>query len=294
MTTLSIDTTRRLPAAGRWAGLAGLAQGDDPDARDRAFVLLHGLTFDRRMWEPVLGALPLRHRAIALDLPGHGQSAALERHHLGDVVEAIHDAVIEAGIEAPIVVGHSVGGAIAGIYGATYPTAAVVSVEAPIDVLPFAMTARALEPQLTGEGFTATWARFRDSWHMELVPPAMRHLLSPGEDASQEIVTSYWSDLFELPVGELLAWVSASFERVRAGAVPAMLMYGSPPGEGELEMAAARLPHAEVLVWPVGHHFPHLADPHRFAALLTGLAAALPTPGATGWPASDRRRPADE
>src|SRR5215510_12673881 len=124
MTTLSIDTTRRLPAAGRWAGLAGLAQGDDPDARDRAFVLLHGLTFDRRMWEPVLGALPLRHRAIALDLPGHGQSA-------------------------PIVVGHSVGGAIAGIYGATYPTAAVVSVEAPIDVLPFAMTARAMEPQLT-------------------------------------------------------------------------------------------------------------------------------------------------
>jgi hypothetical protein len=37
-----------------------------------------------------------------------------------------------------------------------------------------------------------------------------------------------------------------------------------------------RLPHAEIVVWPVGHHFPHLADPARFAAMLTGLAAGLP------------------
>jgi pimeloyl-ACP methyl ester carboxylesterase len=37
-----------------------------------------------------------------------------------------------------------------------------------------------------------------------------------------------------------------------------------------------RLPHAEIVVWPVGHHFPHLADPPRFATMLTGLAAGLP------------------
>jgi hypothetical protein len=30
-----------------------------------------------------------------------------------------------------------------------------------------------------------------------------------------------------------------------------------------------RLPQAETVVWPVGHHFPHLAYPDRFAALLT-------------------------
>ena len=41
------------------------------------FVFLHGLTFDSRMWAPVLDALPSGHRAIAFDLPGHGGSAAL-------------------------------------------------------------------------------------------------------------------------------------------------------------------------------------------------------------------------
>ncbi len=39
------------------------------------------------------------------------------------------------------------------------------------------------------------------------------------------------------------------------------------------------LPHAELEVWPGSGHFPHLADPERFAAMLK----------ATGdWPAQER------
>ena len=293
MTTLSIDAARHAPSAGRWAGLAGLAHGD-PDAWDRAFVLLHGLTFDRRMWEPVLDALPLRHRAIALDLPGHGDSAALPSHRLADVVDAIHDAVLDAGLDAPIVVGHSIGGAIAGLYGATHPAVAVVSVESPLDLRPFAEMARSLKPQLRGDGFDAVWARYRESMRLDLVPPVARHLLGAGDHATQEQVVGYWEDLLGLPMDRLLAWIGDALERIRAAGLPALLMYGRAPGEAELEAAAARLPHAEVVVWPAGHHFPHLADPTRFAALLTGLATALPAPGAAGWPASDRRRPMDE
>ena len=52
----------------RWACLAGRPHGDE-DAGGRSFVFLHGLTFDHRMWEPVLQALPESHRAIAFDLP---------------------------------------------------------------------------------------------------------------------------------------------------------------------------------------------------------------------------------
>lgn len=39
-----------------------------------------------------------------------------------------------------------------------------------------------------------------------------------------------------------------------------------------------RLPQGDLLVWPVGHHFPHLHNPARFAELITAFMAALPTP----------------
>jgi pimeloyl-ACP methyl ester carboxylesterase len=41
---------------GRWAGLAG-RQHRHPCASGRSLVLLHGLTFDHRMWDPIIDAL---------------------------------------------------------------------------------------------------------------------------------------------------------------------------------------------------------------------------------------------
>ncbi len=76
-------TTSAIPNADsvqvRWAGLAGRDHGD-PSAPGPAFVLLHGLTFDRRMWYPVLDALPEGQRAIAFDLPAHGGSPYVALH----------------------------------------------------------------------------------------------------------------------------------------------------------------------------------------------------------------------
>jgi Alpha/beta hydrolase family/RTX calcium-binding nonapeptide repeat (4 copies) len=79
----------------RWARLAGRAHGDE-EAPGTPLVFLHGLTFDRRMWDTVLDALPSGRRAIAFDLPGHGHSAALPEQGLAVVAEAIHEAVLGA------------------------------------------------------------------------------------------------------------------------------------------------------------------------------------------------------
>src|SRR5437016_4952924 len=37
-------------------------------------VFLHGLTFDRRTWRPIIARLGAGVRSIAIDLPGHGAS----------------------------------------------------------------------------------------------------------------------------------------------------------------------------------------------------------------------------
>src|SRR4051812_30311700 len=88
-----------------YAGLAGddSGAGGRPDGRP-ALVLLHGLTFDRTTWRPVLDDLarvdPTR-RVVALDLPGHGASPAWPAYDIESVAAGVHAAVEAAGIHAP-------------------------------------------------------------------------------------------------------------------------------------------------------------------------------------------------
>src|SRR5437868_10589998 len=159
----------------RWAGLGGRELAGDGEP---AIVLLHGLTFDHRMWDPVMDALPVGVRAIALDLPGHGGSRLPDAPGLAPAVSAIHAAVVDAGNDRPIVVGHSIGGPLATIYVGEHPAAAVISVEAPIRLESFAAGMTAAAPHLRGPGFEDAWSRFRDSFGIDLVPADRRPLLA--------------------------------------------------------------------------------------------------------------------
>ncbi len=272
-----MTATRHFPAEAsriRWADLAGRSHGD-PAAR-RSFVFLHGLTFDHLMWDPVLEALPAEHFSLALDLPGHGGSPALARHDLESVVDAIHEAIVDAALDAPIVVGHSIGAPIATIYALEHGAGGVVNVDAPVRVEPFAHLVRSLEPQLTGAGFEGTWAMFRESMQLERVPASRLALLRAGDRATQELVLGYWSDLRTGTVDELLQRVDAQARLAGSTGLPYLALYGRPLDAEDWAWLRERVPHAEALSWPVGHHFPHLADPGRFAELLTAFAAGVP------------------
>src|SRR5829696_409354 len=72
-------------------------------------VLLHGFTQTGRSWQPVLHALAARYRAIAPDLPGHGEFA--ERRPASF---AACDAYVRVLADAPTTLaGYSMGGRIA-------------------------------------------------------------------------------------------------------------------------------------------------------------------------------------
>jgi pimeloyl-ACP methyl ester carboxylesterase len=258
------------------AGLIGYVHGDE-HAPGAPFVLLHGLTFDSWMWGPVLEALPQGHRAIAFDLPGHGGSPALPHHGHAAVIDAVHEAVLEAGLDAPIVVGHSIGGSLATDYAAKHPATAVVSVDAPIRLEPFAALLRSLRMQLAGDGFAEAWAIYRDSWHMELLPDADRELLRagdrPGDDGLRQLVLSYQADLLEHPFEEVIRAGDERLSQLRKAGTAYLTLHHCAVDASDRGWLHERLPQAEILVWPVGHHFPHLAYPNDFAGLLTGLAA---------------------
>jgi pimeloyl-ACP methyl ester carboxylesterase len=272
--TVSPSHREHVPCASRirWGDLAGRERGRGR-VGGKTFVFLHGLTFDRLMWDPVMAALSEEHHAIAVDLPGHGSSPAIERPGLEAVADAVHDAVLDAGVGAPIVVGHSVGGPIATIYAAKYPSAGVVSVEAPFRLEPFAALMSSLRPQLTGERFAEIWARFQESLHVELVPAEWRELLRAGERAPQQLVLQYQSDLLDRPLEDVVRRRDWALDRLRDARTPYLTLHANAVDPEELTWFAKRVPQARSIVWPVRHHFPQLADPARFAALLAGFEA---------------------
>jgi pimeloyl-ACP methyl ester carboxylesterase len=261
-----------------YAGLAATERpGSDPEAP--AFVFLHGLTFDRRMWGPILAELPAPHRAIALDLPGHGGSPPYRSRGLAAAVAAVHAAVEAAGIDAPIVVGHSIGGPIATIYASDYPTAGAVGIEAPIRLEPFAGMLAAVAPQLAGPGFGEVWSRLEAGLQTDRVPPEHRELLERRDLPVQDLFLRYQADLLERPIAEVVRWRDERMAAVAAAGVPHLCLLANEPDAADVAWLAERVPQANVVVWPVGHHFPHLARPARFADLLGQLVRCAAVAG---------------
>ena len=77
-------------------------------------LLVHGLGGSSGNWVEVLPDLAQRHRVIAVDLPGHGGSAAPPRGATMDDFAAATAAVLDAeGVESALVAGHSFGGLVA-------------------------------------------------------------------------------------------------------------------------------------------------------------------------------------
>ncbi|WP_294641203.1 alpha/beta fold hydrolase [uncultured Aureimonas sp.] len=83
-------------------------------------VLIHGVGMRLEAWAPQMAALSRTHRIVALDMPGHGESAPLaEGSALPAFVAWLARVLDELRIEAANVAGHSMGALIAGGAAAT-------------------------------------------------------------------------------------------------------------------------------------------------------------------------------
>jgi pimeloyl-ACP methyl ester carboxylesterase len=278
-------------ATPRSATHAGLAADDVGRSDDRPpLVLLHGLTFDRQMWRPALAELetidPVR-RAIAVDLPGHGDSPDAPSYTLEALVDRVHAAVEDAGLEAPVVVGHSAAAGTAFLYGVMHPSRGVVAVEGTLRVGPFAAMAQSLEPVLRGPGFDEAFGRIlAHAFRLDQVTPDVRGFVEATSKPRQEIVLGYWQALFEFSPDELDAMVAQGASAIRASGTPFVSVFGGDPSPGDLAWIDANIPDMRIEVWPQSGHFPHLAHPRQFAELLAepaqwhGLRAGAVASGA--------------
>jgi len=224
-------------------------------------VFLHGLTFDRGSWYPIVDRLADRVRCIALDLPGHGQSrgSALSFERLAALIRARLD---ELGVQRPVVVGHSMSGGLAMAYAAEHPVRGAVTVDGPPDLRPFASLAQRLEPALRGDAFADTFgAVFQASMGLDLLPADIRRTVLAGQRIRQDLVLGYWAELLSTEPDVLQARVDRLMREID---VPVLAIFGRELAPSDRERLA-RIPDAAWEVWPDHGHFVHLVEPNRFA-----------------------------
>ena len=89
-----------------------------------AVVLLHGFYENKEMWNAFVPEFSKKHRVIAIDLLGHGQTECLGYvHSMEDQADMVHHVLHELKIRKAVLVGHSMGGYIALAFAELYPDA---------------------------------------------------------------------------------------------------------------------------------------------------------------------------
>jgi pimeloyl-ACP methyl ester carboxylesterase len=264
----------------QWAvALAQHRGGDGPP-----LVLLHGLGLSKLSWNPVLAALEEHHDVIALDLPGFGDSGALDggrrssAEALADALEAEFD---DLGLERPAVAGNSLGGWVAlelARRGRTGPVVAIApaGLETPAErayiigmnevmrararvLAPFGRLAVATAPQRTLV-FGALRSR---PWRM-----------SAG-DAAAEL--AHWAGAPGFH-GTLLATEGARFPRgLGEIAVPARIAFGTRDlllGALTAPRFALQMPTADLRALPGVGHVPMADDPELVSRTILEVTTA--------------------
>jgi pimeloyl-ACP methyl ester carboxylesterase len=124
---------------------------DEAGGGESSLIFVHGWCCDHTYFAPQFEHFRRKHRVVAVDLRGHGQS---DKPHHSYTMEALADDLAwmcdQLGVEKPVVIGHSMGAIVAFDLACRYPTlpSAIVMLDAAL-VLP--ARARAAAPHLMEE-----------------------------------------------------------------------------------------------------------------------------------------------
>lgn len=90
--------------------------------RGRAVVLLHGFLGSHKIWESTISDLSKSYRVIAIDLPGHGETASYGYVHSMELMAKCVKAVMDSlRLKKYVLVGHSMGGYTALAFSDLFP-----------------------------------------------------------------------------------------------------------------------------------------------------------------------------
>ncbi len=247
-------------------------------------VLVHGIAGSGQTWDSVLPLLGEHFTVIAPDLLGHGGSAKPRGDYsLGAYASAIRDLMAALGHDTATIVGHSMGGGIAMQFAYQFPErldrlvlvasgglgkeVAFMLRAATLPgadwVLPLMVARRA-----DGAGRALANALTR----VGLLPSADLEELARGFASLKDVETrTAFLHTVRSVIDVRGQRVDASDRLYLAAEVPTLLVWGErdrviPVRHGLL--AHQKMPGSRIEVLPDAGHFPHIADPPRFAQIM--------------------------
>jgi 3-oxoadipate enol-lactonase len=236
-----------------------------------AVLLVHGIGGGRSIWSnsssATLRALAdAGYQAVALDLPGYGDSEALGPPTLDNMVQAVQDLITHIGAARTVVLGHSMGGMVAQELVARAPqrvqglvlACTSASFGKPDGEWQAKFLADRLAPLDQGEGM----------WRMaERLVPTM--LAAGTHLAAQQLAVDVMSRVPEATYRAALMAI-ASFDRREALAairVPTLMLAAgldrTAPAD-VMQRMAARVPGAEYVCLPHVGHIANVESPAAF------------------------------
>jgi len=246
-------------------------------------VLLHGTGSSSHSWRDVAPQLGLRYSVLALDLPGHAFTSApasAAGHSLPGMARQIGELLARLQLAPALIVGHSAGAAIAArmvLDGSVQPSA-LVSLNGAF--LGFGGLAGALFSPLARLLASGSAAARVFAWQAR-DPAVVQKLLRGTGSVLDPLGAQLYARLLRSPahVGAALAmmahWDLPALEReLPRLQLPVQLVAAEndltvPPAQASL--VAARLPQAELVLWPMLGHLAHEESPAQCVRLVAGL-----------------------
>lgn len=251
--------------------------------RGPTLLLLHSGGHDRHDFDGVVPALAQRFRVVALDLPGHGDSAPVDptRFDVRVICEGVEDAARALDLSDAIVVGNSVGGTAALHLAMTMPervrALVLISTSGLVDRTPLARAFCRIQGLVwvrrhLGMAFARHYVKVPTKTTDAILARMQARRTDPAFLAME---AALWRSF-----GQNESDLAALAARVTC---PTALVWGArdPVLRARVEGARARrlLPHAEWIPMASGH-LPHAEEPEAFLAAIEPFLARVSEPAA--------------
>jgi pimeloyl-ACP methyl ester carboxylesterase len=262
--------------------LGAITVGFDDLGDGEPVVFVHGHPFDRSMWRPQLETFSDRHRVVAADLRGYGQSSIVPgTTTLGTFADDIAALLDHLAIDRAVLCGLSMGGQIVMEFVGHFPHR--------VRGLVLADTSAAAE---TAEGMAIRYELAdrllrdgREAYADEMLPK----MVAPANIVAMPAVAKHVSTMMRdtSPVGAAAA-LRGRAERpdyrdlLSSLPTPTLVVVGAEDEFTPVDVARAmhdRMPDATLAIIPGAGHLPNLERTEEFDSVLRGFLDGLPPAG---------------